>query len=123
MRIAAYLYRDEPGVGLVSDDLQQVRPLQLSAAQRALGALPIIEMLAAGQALSLVGEALPLSGVTLTAPLPRPRRNIFCVGKNYHAHAREFAGSGFDSSAKAGGDIPAEPIIFSKGGATPSSTT
>ncbi len=114
MRIAAYLYRDEPGVGLMSDDLQEVRPLQLSAAQRALGALPIIEMLAAGQALSLVGQALPLSGVTLTAPLPRPRRNIFCVGKNYHAHAREFAGSGFDSSAKAGGDIPAEPIVFSK---------
>src|SRR6476661_10448865 len=49
-----------------------------------------------------------------TAPIPRPRRNIFCVGKNYHAHAKEFAGSGFDSSAKAGGDIPAVPIYFSK---------
>ena len=114
MRLAAYLHNAEPGVGLVSDDLQEVRPLQLSAAQRALGALPVIELLAAGQALSLVGNALPLSGVTLTAPLPKPRRNIFCVGKNYHAHAREFAGSGFDSSAKSGGDIPAEPIIFSK---------
>jgi hypothetical protein len=55
-----------------------------------------------------------LGTVKLTAPLPRPRRNIFCVGKNYYAHAREFAGSGFDSSAKAGGDIPSVPIIFSK---------
>jgi 2-keto-4-pentenoate hydratase/2-oxohepta-3-ene-1,7-dioic acid hydratase in catechol pathway len=36
------------------------------------------------------------------------------VGKNYHAHAKEFANSGFDSSAKAGGDIPSVPIIFSK---------
>jgi 2-keto-4-pentenoate hydratase/2-oxohepta-3-ene-1,7-dioic acid hydratase in catechol pathway len=113
MRIAAYLYRGEPGVGLVSDDLQQLRPLQLSTAQRALGALPIVEMLAQGQALPPAGEALQLSDVTLTAPLPRPRRNIFCVGKNYHAHAHEFAGSGFDSSAKSG-DVPADPILFSK---------
>ena len=36
------------------------------------------------------------------------------MGKNYHAHAKEFARSGFDSSAKAGGEIPAEPIIFTK---------
>jgi 2-keto-4-pentenoate hydratase/2-oxohepta-3-ene-1,7-dioic acid hydratase in catechol pathway len=55
-----------------------------------------------------------MAAVKLTAPLPRPRRNLFCVGKNYHAHAREFAGSGFDSSAKTGGDIPAHPIIFTK---------
>jgi 2-keto-4-pentenoate hydratase/2-oxohepta-3-ene-1,7-dioic acid hydratase in catechol pathway len=55
-----------------------------------------------------------LDSVKLVAPMPRPRRNIFCVGKNYHAHAREFAGSGFDSSAKSGGDIPSAPILFSK---------
>ena len=42
-----------------------------------------------------------------------PRRNIFCVGKNYHDHAHEFSNSGFDSSAAAGA-VPKEPIIFSK---------
>lgn len=57
---------------------------------------------------------IALEAVRLLAPLPRPRRNIFCVGKNYHAHAKEFAGSGFDSSAKSGGDIPSVPIIFTK---------
>ena len=36
------------------------------------------------------------------------------MGKNYHAHAKEFAGSGFDSSAKSGGEIPTAPIIFTK---------
>jgi 2-keto-4-pentenoate hydratase/2-oxohepta-3-ene-1,7-dioic acid hydratase in catechol pathway len=51
--------------------------------------------------------------VKLEAPVPRPRRNIFCVGKNYHEHAHEFAKSGFDSSA-ASGAVPKEPIIFSK---------
>jgi 2-keto-4-pentenoate hydratase/2-oxohepta-3-ene-1,7-dioic acid hydratase in catechol pathway len=56
---------------------------------------------------------MPLSQVELEAPIPTPRRNIFCVGKNYFEHAHEFARSGFDSSAAAGA-IPKHPIIFSK---------
>ncbi|MEZ5791721.1 MAG: fumarylacetoacetate hydrolase family protein [Nitratireductor sp.] len=51
--------------------------------------------------------------IELRAPMPRPQRNIFCVGKNYHEHAKEFSASGFDSSA-ASGVVPKEPIIFSK---------
>jgi 2-keto-4-pentenoate hydratase/2-oxohepta-3-ene-1,7-dioic acid hydratase in catechol pathway len=114
MRIASYLNHDEPAVGLVSADLKTVRPFELPARQRLLGALPLIEAQARGEALPALGQAVALDSVRLTAPIPRPRRNIFCVGKNYHAHAKEFAGSGFDSSAKAGGDIPAVPIYFTK---------
>jgi 2-keto-4-pentenoate hydratase/2-oxohepta-3-ene-1,7-dioic acid hydratase in catechol pathway len=114
MKIAAYLDRGRPGVGIVSSDLQSVLPLDLPQAESLRGALPVVELLAAGGALPATGAPLALDAVQLLAPLPRPRRNIFCVGKNYHAHAREFAGSGFDSSAKSGGDIPAEPILFSK---------
>ena len=58
-------------------------------------------------------ETLPLDSVNLLAPIPRPARNIFCVGKNYHDHAHEFANSGFDSSA-ASGAVPKYPIVFSK---------
>src|SRR3954469_16106527 len=114
MRIAAYLFQGQPGVGRVSADGRQVEPFQLSAAELALGALPIVEAQAAGRALPAVGKPIAIDQVQLTAPIPRPRRNVFCVGKNYHAHAKEFAGSGFDSSAKSGGDIPKDPIIFSK---------
>jgi len=32
---------------------------------------------------------LPLASVTLLAPIPRPRRNIFCIGRNYAEHAAE----------------------------------
>ena len=61
------------------------------------------------------GKGRPLSEEMLLAPLPNPPRNIFCVGKNYHAHAREFAGSGYDSSSTNAADaIPKAPIIFSK---------
>ncbi|MGE0972103.1 fumarylacetoacetate hydrolase family protein [Klebsiella sp. WOUb02] len=54
-----------------------------------------------------------IDAVRLLAPIPMTRRNIFCVGKNYYAHAEEFANSGYDSSAAAG-NVPAHPIIFSK---------
>ena len=114
MKIVAFRRNGESGAGLVSADLQQVQPFDLPPAERELGALSLIEMQARGEALPALLAAIALSEVEITAPLPRPRRNIFCVGKNYYAHAKEFAGSGFDSSAKSGGDIPADPIIFTK---------
>ena len=114
MKIAAYHTQGEPGVGIVSPDLLNIAPLQLPASDRGRGALPVVELLAAGQPLPPTLAPLALSAVRLIAPFPKPRRNIFCVGKNYHAHAREFAASGFDSSAKSGGDVPSVPIYFSK---------
>lgn len=60
-------------------------------------------------------RALKRSEVQLLAPIPRPSRNILCVGKNYHDHAHEFARSGFDSSSQSAADaIPEFPIIFTK---------
>jgi len=61
------------------------------------------------------GEGAALDEALLLAPLPNPPRNVFCVGKNYHAHAREFAGSGYDSSSTSAADaVPKAPIIFTK---------
>ncbi|MFM9973568.1 MAG: fumarylacetoacetate hydrolase family protein [Beijerinckiaceae bacterium] len=55
---------------------------------------------------------IPLDQTVLTAPIPRPARNIFCVGKNYHEHAKEFAQSGFDATAKE--VVPELPVLFTK---------
>jgi 2-keto-4-pentenoate hydratase/2-oxohepta-3-ene-1,7-dioic acid hydratase in catechol pathway len=55
---------------------------------------------------------VPLADTRLLAPIPEPRRDVFCVGKNYHAHAAEFHSSGFDSSAKE--EVPSHPVIFTK---------
>ncbi len=56
---------------------------------------------------------LPFESVKLHAPFPRPAKNILCVGKNYHEHAKEFHNSGVDASA--GKDpIPEVPIMFTK---------
>lgn len=56
--------------------------------------------------------AVPLDSVQLHAPL-RPVRNIFCVGKNYSDHVREFGRSGYDTPERSEA-IPEAPVIFSK---------
>jgi 2-keto-4-pentenoate hydratase/2-oxohepta-3-ene-1,7-dioic acid hydratase in catechol pathway len=114
MKIAAFLDAGRVRAGLVSPDLLSILPLALADEDAAFGALRVVELLARGEALPTPGAPIALDAVRLVAPLPRPRRNLFCIGKNYHAHAKEFAGSGFDSSAKTGGDIPQHPIVFTK---------
>ncbi|MGC9456857.1 MAG: fumarylacetoacetate hydrolase family protein [Halothiobacillaceae bacterium] len=65
-------------------------------------------------ALQVTGPGHDLSGMRFCAPVDRPRRNIFCVGKNYRAHVTEFADSGYDSSAHQGETAPDAPIFFTK---------
>ncbi len=59
----------------------------------------------------------PLAPVRLLAPIPRPARNIMCVGKNYRDHVHEvqsFAAGG----AAAPDTFPAAPIFFTKATST-----
>lgn len=116
MRLVTFQRDGIRGVGLVSADGGSVQPVNLGARAGLVGALAAIEHFAiSSHALSPEGVALPFSALKIEAPLPVPRRNIFCVGKNYHEHAREFASSGFDSSATSAADaVPEFPIIFSK---------
>jgi len=55
---------------------------------------------------------MPAESVKLLAPIPRPAKNILCVGKNYHDHAQEFQSSGVDATGKE--VVPEVPIIFTK---------
>lgn len=56
-----------------------------------------------------VDVALPLANVTLLAPIPRPRKNIFGIGLNYVEHVKESSRT-LDTSK----DLPKQPVIFSK---------
>ena len=55
------------------------------------------------------GTATPLANVTLLAPIPRPRKNIFGIGLNYTEHVAESAKT-LDTNP----DLPREPVVFSK---------
>ena len=114
MKLAAYQYKSDQYVGVVSDDLQTVTPYQLSqeAAQR--GALGIIEMMADGQTLPKMGQAVALRDVCLLAPIPKPRRNIFCVGKNYLDHVKEIKDSKLGEAQGSMANLPKHPVVFSK---------
>jgi 2-keto-4-pentenoate hydratase/2-oxohepta-3-ene-1,7-dioic acid hydratase in catechol pathway len=54
---------------------------------------------------------VPVGECQITAPFPKPRRNLFCVGRNYHAHAKELQTSVFKDNAKT---VDAWPIVFTK---------
>jgi 2-keto-4-pentenoate hydratase/2-oxohepta-3-ene-1,7-dioic acid hydratase in catechol pathway len=68
--------------------------------------------------LSTNSQTRPLSSVKLLAPIMAPRRNIFCVGKNYRDHAKEFAGSGYEAGAVKGAEIDEYPAVFTKPAST-----
>jgi 2-keto-4-pentenoate hydratase/2-oxohepta-3-ene-1,7-dioic acid hydratase in catechol pathway len=52
---------------------------------------------------------LPLNETRVLAPIPRPKKNIFCVGKNYLDHVQELSGDkNFDPA------VPSRPVFFSK---------
>ncbi len=112
MKLATYLANGQRHVGLVDTDRQQVTPLGLSPQQTARGALSVIELLAAGHPMPATGgPTLSLDAVQLDAPLPVPRRNVWCVGRNYRAHAAELSDSVFkDNNA----DPASWPIVFTK---------
>ena len=54
----------------------------------------------------------PLSTAKLLAPIPRPRRNVFCVGWNYSEHFSE--GQGMRGPNDDAVQIPEFPALFSK---------
>ena len=82
------------------------------------GPASLLALIQAGPALWQRARALaeaagdtghPLDAVRLHAPIPRPLKNVFCLGLNYAAHARESAAARNKETK-----IPDVPVIFSK---------
>jgi 2-keto-4-pentenoate hydratase/2-oxohepta-3-ene-1,7-dioic acid hydratase in catechol pathway len=78
----------------------------------------MISLIAAGEpALSAIrdlaaaprSKGMALARVRLLAPIPRPRKNVFCVGWNYLEHFEE--GEKFRQTRT---ELPAHPVFFSK---------
>ncbi|MCB1748050.1 MAG: fumarylacetoacetate hydrolase family protein [Gammaproteobacteria bacterium] len=112
MRVATYRIGDRVEVGRVADDGIGVTPFELPAAQAARGVAALCDA-ASVPPPGRPARRLDDPAVVLLAPLPRPRRNLFCVGKNYHEHVAEIARAGFDTTG-GGAKPPAAPVVFSK---------
>lgn len=123
MRLVTYEHDEEVRPGILTKNGQQITDLSPCVGKNG----SLLDLVAEGddaiahilQALDECdsGDQIDIKDAKLLAPIPAPRRNIICVGKNYHAHANEFHASGFDASG--GNDaIPEHPIIFSKASTT-----
>jgi 2-keto-4-pentenoate hydratase/2-oxohepta-3-ene-1,7-dioic acid hydratase in catechol pathway len=110
MKFACFAGERGPQLGLVDEGAGTIRPIPHAA--------DMVDLInrydEIKPRLLESGETLPLASGRLLAPIPRPRRNIFCVGKNYRDHAKEFAGSGFEAGAVKGAEIDEYPAVFTK---------
>lgn len=118
MRLVSYAARGQTQVGIVDAD-QRVHALSEVLGRGYSDLVTVIEQwdeIAPRLAGPLSQTGVPAGEVHLLAPIPVPRRNIFCVGKNYREHAREFGASGYDQSAGAATDdhLPTSPVVFTK---------
>ena len=110
MRIASYQFQGRRWVGQVSADSPSVTAFALDEAQAQLGALALIGR-SDWRSTPLQTQTVPLSQVKLESPIPRPRRNVFCVGRNYHEQAKELRDSVFKNN---NANVAAWPIVFTK---------
>jgi 2-keto-4-pentenoate hydratase/2-oxohepta-3-ene-1,7-dioic acid hydratase in catechol pathway len=118
-------FKNESGIfiGIVNGEENRVLPLAEAAEQMGNGAaFPATMLEALGQGDQFYQEAhkvvnwiadhnleeelyQPIDSFTLLAPIPKPAKNVFCVGKNYADHAIEMGSKE---------DIPEHVMVFTK---------
>jgi 2-keto-4-pentenoate hydratase/2-oxohepta-3-ene-1,7-dioic acid hydratase in catechol pathway len=108
MRIATVIHQGQQRVGRVAADGLSIDLFDIDASR---GALALIELSVASSILPAVTASVAFTPAMLVAPLPAPRRNLWCVGRNYHAHAAELQASVFKDNSKT---VNAWPIVFTK---------
>lgn len=115
MLLATLVVEGRPVVATLSVEADRYWPVEELAGEPVPGMIDLISGYARMRdRLKPSGRGYDLSGIKVAPPL-RPLRNVMCVGKNYRAHAEEFTGSGFDSSAHHPSEaVPSDPIIFTK---------
>jgi len=115
MQLATFSYLGLEQVGLVTQGYTRIVPLsQLLGVDAPATMIELIEQWGElGPRLQAVmvppDTGLPVADVGLVAPIPHPRRNIICLGKNYRDHVEEAAALGGFT-----GGIPTAPVYFSK---------
>ncbi|MFV0458290.1 MAG: fumarylacetoacetate hydrolase family protein [Actinomycetales bacterium] len=115
MKLITYSTGDDQRVGIVDTDRNVVRDAT-DALPSGATLLDVIEgwedCRGALESAPDLPES-PLDAVRILAPIPTPRRNLFCVGKNYREHVVEFGRSGYDQPDRSEA-MPDAPVVFSK---------
>lgn len=112
MKLATLKIQDKVIVAAVDTEKQRYWPITAVNGVNIENMNQLVQLIGPKKELPPIeGEGQDLQQAQVLAPIPRPLRNVFCVGRNYHAHAKELASSVFkDNSAKA----DEWPIVFTK---------
>jgi len=125
VRICTFEQRGTPAAGVVAADDTIVSTVDLVGG--ATDEDDVLDLLISGEefwaelrsAAPTARNGIPLQSAKLLAPIPRPPRNVFCVGWNYSEHFEE----GKQARGQAGAqlapqEIPHFPALFTKNPAT-----
>lgn len=111
MKFITFEFSGQELIGVLTDDNQNIIPLKnyqnmltFIAAEQA-GLAYAQELLQKNN----VAEFISCDQIKIKAPIPRPQKNIFCIGKNYLDHIAEIGKTGGINA-----DIPTDPVIFTK---------
>jgi 2-keto-4-pentenoate hydratase/2-oxohepta-3-ene-1,7-dioic acid hydratase in catechol pathway len=107
--------REAPGLllpGGEAVDLSSVAPSMVGFIEGGEAAM------AAARKLADSGERIAADRYQLLAPIPWPRKNVFCVGRNYLDHIIEGAKVRGESVLSLGSDVPKYPTFFTKAATT-----
>jgi 2-keto-4-pentenoate hydratase/2-oxohepta-3-ene-1,7-dioic acid hydratase in catechol pathway len=125
VRICTFEQRGNPAAGVVAADDTIVSTVDLVGG--ATDEDDVLDLLLSGEefwaelrsAAHTAGNGIPLRSAKLLAPIPRPPRNVFCVGWNYSEHFEEGKLSRGPTGAQlAPQEIPQFPALFTKNPAT-----
>ena len=120
MRLLTFMCDGAARVGVLLGDKRVLDVLEQAARLNAKLTFDVSDMLAligsgdvglatVRKLLQPEGTSVEISGLRLLAPIPRPRKNVFCVGWNYLEHFEE--GKAIRHGAQ---DLPEHPVFFSK---------
>jgi len=125
MRICTFEQRGVPAAGVVAPDDTIVSTVDLVGG--ATDEDDVLDLLISGDELWAelrtaargARNGIPVKSAKLLAPIPRPPRNVFCVGWNYSEHFEEGKQARGQTGAQlAPQEIPQFPAIFTKNPAT-----
>ena len=99
MKLITYELAGAVRLGLIDPQAGMVHPLSESETAFGNDMVALIKHRAAhNDSPQIESSGVAVENVKLLAPIPRPTKNIFCVGKNYYEYAQEFTQSGFDAT-------------------------
>jgi 2-keto-4-pentenoate hydratase/2-oxohepta-3-ene-1,7-dioic acid hydratase in catechol pathway len=102
MKFVTYEHKGKESIGLLNE--QGIIPLS-----RFNSMVELIENFNEADIDKDTSTTVSLKEVNLLAPIPHPRRNVLCLGKNYEEHAKELVATKiFDKF------VPDAPIYFTK---------